>query len=221
MTEPAGAEAGAGLAEMAARIIYDMAHRERPLTRCDADQMGLCIENAAALRQPSPEEGVREALAGVVLFDDVKLEDVVGDDGLDRILAALPQQRAGEWRSIESAPKETLVVLAYPDVAGEIVVGTGLIYRDGSTDYGRKPVGWLPLPSPPESPQRPVAEVTEPTDAEVLAAAWAWRVGKDRETDGSDDRYFLNNWRSLPGLKSYVDAEVAKRPVAEVTGAGA
>lgn len=56
----------------------------------------------------------------------------------------------------------------------------------------------------------------EPTAAEIGRAAWAWRNDKDRETDSSDDAYFRNNWRSLPGLRAYVTAQVdLGRPLAE------
>lgn len=52
--------------------------------------------------------------------------------------------------------------------------------------------------------------VEEPTEAQIRRAAWAWRNDKNRETDSSDDQYFYYNWRYLPGLKSYVDKEMAK-----------
>lgn len=48
----------------------------------------------------------------------------------------------------------------------------------------------------------------EPTEAEISRAAWAWRNDKDRETDSSDDAYFRHNWRSLPGLRAYVQAQI-------------
>ncbi|MEZ2132497.1 MULTISPECIES: hypothetical protein [unclassified Sinorhizobium] len=51
-------------------------------------------------------------------------------------------------------------------------------------------------------------------DPEVLkkavsrAAIW-WCSEKDRETFLDDIIYFKNNWSSLPGLKKYVEEELA------------
>lgn len=52
----------------------------------------------------------------------------------------------------------------------------------------------------------------EPTKDEITRAAWAWRNQRGRETDSHDQRYFENYWSSLPGLRRYVEAEIAKRP---------
>ena len=50
---------------------------------------------------------------------------------------------------------------------------------------------------------------TMPTSAQLDRAARKWRDTKDRETDGFDLLYFLNNWAALPGLREFVDREMA------------
>lgn len=58
-----------------------------------------------------------------------------------------------------------------------------------------------------------------PSIGEIQKAGWAWRNDKERETDSGDQRYFENNWHSLPGLGEYVTAEIKKRPeFAKATG---
>lgn len=49
----------------------------------------------------------------------------------------------------------------------------------------------------------------EPTRAQIDRAAILWCGDKERETDIDDIRYFRSNWRSLPGLRVYVEREVA------------
>lgn len=58
----------------------------------------------------------------------------------------------------------------------------------------------------------------EPTQTEIQRAGWAWRNEKDRETDGSDQAYFVHNWRSLGGLTAYVEREVEQSDLREVLG---
>lgn len=58
----------------------------------------------------------------------------------------------------------------------------------------------------------------EPTQTEIQNAGWAWRNDKDRETDSSDQSYFVANWRSLPGLGSYVEREITASDLREVLG---
>jgi hypothetical protein len=53
------------------------------------------------------------------------------------------------------------------------------------------------------------SQTTEPTAAQVNAAAAKWCRDKERETDMDDIRYFKGQWRSLPGLRVYVEREVA------------
>ncbi len=48
------------------------------------------------------------------------------------------------------------------------------------------------------------------TDAQIYHAALAWCGQKKRETFNSDILYFQNNWSALPGLRSFVEAEVAR-----------
>jgi len=45
------------------------------------------------------------------------------------------------------------------------------------------------------------------TNDVVYRAALAWCGKKDRETFPEDIAYFKNNWRALPGLRAYVEAE--------------
>lgn len=59
----------------------------------------------------------------------------------------------------------------------------------------------------------------DPTQTEVQNAGHAWRNDKDRETDGSDQAYFEANWRSLPGLRAYVEREVERSNLRAVLGA--
>ena len=58
---------------------------------------------------------------------------------------------------------------------------------------------------------------TEPvvTQADVHAAALQWCGEKDRETSLDDVRYFENNWQSLPGLRSRVEAFARHRTATE------
>ena len=58
----------------------------------------------------------------------------------------------------------------------------------------------------------------EPTQTEIQNAGWAWRNDKDRETDSGDQRYFVANWRSLPGLRVYVEREVFASDLRDVLG---
>lgn len=44
------------------------------------------------------------------------------------------------------------------------------------------------------------------TAADIHAAAIQWCGEKDRETSLDDVRYFEQNWESLPGLRSRVEA---------------
>lgn len=67
----------------------------------------------------------------------------------------------------------------------------------------------LNLPDRRPTPAEPKG--SEPTDNEISRAAHAWCGAKGRETFGIDIEYFVGNWRSLPGLQSFVDAEIAKR----------
>ncbi len=54
--------------------------------------------------------------------------------------------------------------------------------------------------------------MTEPTPSQIYRAAIRWVGDKERETDQGDIEYFLNNWRSLPGLKAYVDRQPRDLP---------
>ena len=47
------------------------------------------------------------------------------------------------------------------------------------------------------------------TSEQVYEAAIKWCGEKERETFNSDIEYFQHNWRSLPGLRAYVEREVA------------
>ena len=58
-------------------------------------------------------------------------------------------------------------------------------------------------------------EPVEVTQADVHAAALQWCGEKDRETSLDDVRYFENNWQSLPGLRSRVEAFARHRTAAE------
>ncbi len=51
--------------------------------------------------------------------------------------------------------------------------------------------------------------MTAPTDRQIEAAAIRWCGEKDRETFPEDIEYFRNNWSALPGLRAYVDREIA------------
>ena len=53
------------------------------------------------------------------------------------------------------------------------------------------------------------SKATEPTKQQISRAAIRWCGNKERETDMDDIRYFEHNWRSLPGLRGYVEREVA------------
>jgi hypothetical protein len=54
-----------------------------------------------------------------------------------------------------------------------------------------------------------------PTSAEIDNAAIKWCGQKERETFYDDIVYFRHNWNALPGLKKFVDAEVAIRTNAQ------
>lgn len=43
----------------------------------------------------------------------------------------------------------------------------------------------------------------------IERAAYRWCGKKERETFLDDILYFRNNWKTLPGLKRYVDEEIA------------
>lgn len=58
-------------------------------------------------------------------------------------------------------------------------------------------------------------QTTEPTKDEITRAAHKWAGSKERETFYEDILYFSYNWSHLPGLKAYVDREVALREGAE------
>lgn len=58
-------------------------------------------------------------------------------------------------------------------------------------------------------------QTTEPTWEEINSAAYKWCGQKDRETHYDDILYFKNNWWALPGLKAYVEREVALREGAD------
>lgn len=52
------------------------------------------------------------------------------------------------------------------------------------------------------------------TQRDIHAAAIQWCGEKDRETSLDDIRYFQNNWRSLPGFRSRVEAFARHRQAA-------
>lgn len=52
----------------------------------------------------------------------------------------------------------------------------------------------------------------KPTETDISRAACAWVNTKDTpDFDGSQCLYFKHNWRSLPGLRKFVEAEVKAR----------
>lgn len=51
-----------------------------------------------------------------------------------------------------------------------------------------------------------------PTQQQIHAAAIAWCGSKDRETGNDDVLYFRHNWSALPGLRAWVEREVAGTP---------
>jgi hypothetical protein len=50
----------------------------------------------------------------------------------------------------------------------------------------------------------------EPNKYQIYAAAIQWCSIKERETFSTDIEYFNNNWMSLPGLRSLVEAQYNK-----------
>lgn len=50
----------------------------------------------------------------------------------------------------------------------------------------------------------------EPTTTEIQRAGWSWCNDKNRETGFDDVEYFCGNWRHQPGLRAYVERQVAK-----------
>jgi hypothetical protein len=51
--------------------------------------------------------------------------------------------------------------------------------------------------------------MSEPSDEIIRKAAWKWAADKSgRYADADDVRYFIVNWRYLPGLRAYVDSEM-------------
>jgi hypothetical protein len=55
-----------------------------------------------------------------------------------------------------------------------------------------------------------MTDKTTPTAAQINRAALAWCGAKDRETFHDDILYFRANWWALPGLRKWVEQEVAR-----------
>lgn len=53
-----------------------------------------------------------------------------------------------------------------------------------------------------------MVETISPTDAQIELAAHKWAYNANREYAIGDIVYFRQNWRSLPGLRVYVESEV-------------
>ena len=51
---------------------------------------------------------------------------------------------------------------------------------------------------------------TSPTQAQIDRAAAAWCGTKERETFHEDTLYFRHNWSALPGLRKWVEQEIAR-----------
>ena len=102
------------------------------------------------------EDTIREALLMGRRFIELAEEDLGRDcsQSLAQIDAALAShETSGEegWRPIETAPKKTMVLLAFPHhptTVGRYEYGRW-VYAFAITEGGDTPTHWRPLPAPP------------------------------------------------------------------------